>query len=1048
MTPEQYAEARALFEAACDLPIGEQTAYLRAQCDDAQVREAVDRFLAIDREESAAGETEAAGGPVPDQIGPFKIVRVVGRGGMGVVYEARQSHPRRTVALKVINPGLATPGMLRRFAVEADVLGRLQHPGIAQIFDAATFDTGAGAQPYFVMELIDGLPLTQYVREHHLDTRDRLRLLERVCAAVQHAHQRGVIHRDLKPGNILVTRLDDGSPQPKILDFGVARSTDGDIRTTTMRTDVGQLVGTVAYMSPEQASGDPDGIDTRSDVYALGVLAYELLVGRLPYAIGDRMLHEAVRVIREEPPTRMSTIERACAGDIETIVGKALEKTPERRYQSAAELGADIEHYLKDEPIVARRPSTMYQLRKFAQRHRTLVGAAAAFTVLLIAATVVASVLAVIANDARHDAGLAATAADEARDEAERQSDLANLAAASASLRLDDGSAALARLERIDEARRDWTWQLLSRLADRSLVTIRLPGPVGTSLAVSPVDDTFAAIAGNGITIGRLDGTDDRLIEVRSALAVSFAPDGKRLAVAFQGGPVELIDLTTDTTTHSFEHAAGGRAVAISNDGSMLASVGNDGTVRVWLIDDESLLFERDLSEIQGCQDVAFAPDDTWLVVSVFRGGPRVVNLPSGFVRSGNFGIGRGGDIAVHADQRFANALAMNVDIRRGPAGDGTGFKQIFGPPGGSFTGVEWVNDATLAVTEQRGTLGYWDIGAGRPVQLTTLRGHASPIAGVARSADGSRIVTLAEDAVLKVWDANDRDVLATANAFAISQGTSRGLAAHRNDDAFWIMDDRDVIRRDVKTGAELARIAKPDFVRAIDISDDGKTLAVAAGSEVTLHDATTGEEGLTIELPEISTDLAFHTNGGTIATSTPNAIFLHRLADGSLVREMPWGQAEKTVVTFEPGGERLITAASGARLLRVYDTATGTVVAQLRHPDKILDACYGRGGALIATAGRDRVVRLWDAASGTLLRELRGHAGIVSAVGFQSDDHLVSTAGDGTVRVWDVDSGEELATLAGHETIVLDLVLLDRGRTIVTVGAGMGASIRRWSSE
>ena len=189
----------------------------------------------------------------------------------------------------------------------------------------------------------------------------------------------------------------------------------------------------------------------------------------------------------------------------------------------------------------------------------------------------------------------------------------------------------------------------------------------------------------------------------------------------------------------------------------------------------------------------------------------------------------------------------------------------------------------------------------------------------------------------------------------------------------------------------------------------------------------------------------AFSGDAGTISTFAAGNV---QVADGSLVREMPWGQAEKTVVTFEPGGERLITAASGARLLRVYDTATGTVVAQLRHPDKILDACYGRGGALIATAGRDRVVRLWDAASGTLLRELRGHAGIVSAVGFQSDDHLVSTAGDGTVRVWDVDSGEELATLAGHETIVLDLVLLDRGRTIVTVGAGMGASIRRWSSE
>ena len=304
---------------------------------------------------------------LPARIGRYRIVRLIGEGGMGAVYEAEQDHPRRTVALKVIKPGLASPELLRRFAQEAQALGRLQHPGIAQIYDAGTADTGYGSQPYFAMEFIRGVSLRDYAASHHLGLRDRLALMVKVCDAVHHAHQRGLIHRDLKPGNIIV----DETGQPKILDFGVARVTDSDTQAT-MATDVGQLVGTLNYMSPEQVLADPLDIDTRSDVYALGVILYELLSGRLPYQISKR-LHEAMQTIREEDPSRLSMIDRRYRGDIETIAAKALEKDKTRRYSSAAELAADITHYLKDEPIVAQPPTTGYQLRKFARRHTAVV---------------------------------------------------------------------------------------------------------------------------------------------------------------------------------------------------------------------------------------------------------------------------------------------------------------------------------------------------------------------------------------------------------------------------------------------------------------------------------------------------------------------------------------------------------------------------------------------------------------------------------------------------------------------------------------------------
>jgi len=319
---------------------------------------------------------------LPSRIGHYHILRLLGEGGMGAVYEAEQDLPHRTVALKVIRAGYATGGMLRRFENEAQALGRLQHPGIAQIYEAGAAETAFGRQPYFAMELVHGQTLVAYCDEHKLNTRERLELMAKICDAVQHAHQRGLIHRDLKPANILV----DESGQPRILDFGVARLTDSDAQATR-QTDIGQLVGTLAYMSPEQVLGDPAEVDTRSDVYALGVVLYELLAGKGPYVLGYQ-LPEAVRTIREEQPTTLSSVNRTYRGDIETIVGKALEKDKARRYGSAADLAADIRHHLYDEPITARPPSTSYQLQKFARRHKALMMGVVAVFVVLVAGVV------------------------------------------------------------------------------------------------------------------------------------------------------------------------------------------------------------------------------------------------------------------------------------------------------------------------------------------------------------------------------------------------------------------------------------------------------------------------------------------------------------------------------------------------------------------------------------------------------------------------------------------------------------------------------------
>ncbi len=419
MDPERWAAIESLYQAAMEKNPAERSRWLSEACrHDEELRAEVESLLTCAgvslsnpaaRPEAARLWEAVAGQPLaasvaagagnmatvtslPATIGRYRILRLVGQGGMGFVYEAEQEHPRRTVALKVIKPGLVDLEMVRRFERESLALGRLQHPGIAQVYEADSADGGFGPQPYFAMEFIHGPSLLEYADSHKLSTRQRLELMAKICDAVQHAHQRGIIHRDLKPGNILVDEIG----QPKILDFGVARVTNSDAQPT-QQTDLGQLVGTLAYMSPEQVLADPLELDTRSDVYALGVILYELLAGRLPYKVSHKV-HEAVQAIREEEPSALSMVNSVFCGDIETIVGKALEKDKTRRYASAAELGADLRRHLQDEPIMARPASTAYQLKKFAWRHRGLVAGVAAVFVVLVAGIVVSTWVAARAN--------------------------------------------------------------------------------------------------------------------------------------------------------------------------------------------------------------------------------------------------------------------------------------------------------------------------------------------------------------------------------------------------------------------------------------------------------------------------------------------------------------------------------------------------------------------------------------------------------------------------------------------------------------------------
>lgn len=421
MSPERWKQIEELYYLALELDPGERAAFLQARCgDDVELRREVESLLNQDGslfQQEAARAVSHLSAERPASIAGYALLRVLGEGGMGMVYQAEQQQPRRLVALKVIRAGrFAGKRQRSLFEREAELLGRLKHPAIATVYEAGETEDG---QPYLAMELVEGVALDHWLeQQEQAPTRQlrrkqaapRLRLFRQICDAIAHAHQQGVIHRDIKPSNIMVTA--DGV---KVLDFGLARCIDR-LGQATELTEVGMIQGSAGYMSPEQARGDTQRIDTRSDVYALGVLLYRLLTGRHPFLDPGHSLVEALeKTIHADPRPFREWFERFDE-DLETIVRKALEKQPERRYQTVSDLAADLDRYLAELPIEARPPSTLYQIRMMARRHRAVAAVAGLLVVVLITFSVVTSVLAARLRKERDRANQEASTAQQVAD--------------------------------------------------------------------------------------------------------------------------------------------------------------------------------------------------------------------------------------------------------------------------------------------------------------------------------------------------------------------------------------------------------------------------------------------------------------------------------------------------------------------------------------------------------------------------------------------------------------------------------------------------------
>jgi WD40 repeat protein len=995
-------------------------------------------------------------------VAGFEIEALLGRGGMGVVYRARQQGLNRLVALKMILAGrLASAADVRRFRHEAEAAALMDHPGIVPIYEVGEWQPPGSdrAMPYFSMKLIEGGSLAACRSHFTAEPRAAVVLMAKVARAVHYAHQRGILHRDLKPGNIL---LDDHG-EPLVTDFGLAKRLDDAAPLTQSES----VLGTPGYMAPEQTLGRQAVLTTAADVHSLGAILYELLTGRPPFR-ADNVLDTLLQ-LRQDKPVSPRTLNRRVDADLETVCLKCLEKEPARRYASAAALADDLERWLAGEVIQARRSSSWLRLLKWARRRPALAGMGALLLLTGVLALVgVGALLQLRQTEQERDRAAAARdLAEQAQQQALQQRQRAEAAEELAQHHLyanrvqrahfewlgGDLDRAEQVLEECPVALRQWEWHYVKRLCHAELVTCRGHSGAANGVCFGPGGDYLAS--------GGADGTV-RLWEARTGRqvcclrggpwpvrGVCFSPGGDCVASATEYATVQVWDVKAqpadggERTRPRFTLRAHTRpvlCVCFSPDGKRLASGSQDRTIKVWDARTGKLLL--DLKRHAGAvNSVCFSPDGRRLASASWDETVRLWDAHSG--REIPFREGLGGMFSVCFSpdgKRLATAgvdkavTLWDVEQTQVPA---VARLTLQGHPGYVNAVCFSPDGKRLASADGQKMVKVWDAQTGR--EVNSLLAHNTAVAGVCFSPDGKRLASASWDGTVKVWDAERHQEGFSLRGQGegvedITWGLGGRFAAAGADGGVRVWDLADGAN---PPGPRLVLRGHRGKVRSVCFSPDGKLLASAGEDRVVkVWDVEKEREVLS---------LAGH------AGAVWSVCFS---ADGKLLAsagEKP-GQAK-------PAGD-----------VRVWEVATSTegrqaggrqLLSLLGPLPAILCVCFspeaaaGARGRLLAGAGKDGSVRLWEvgAEQAVVRLSLRGHDGAVERVCFSPDGRRLASAGhDGTVKLWDAAGGEELRTLKGPPTPVNGVCFSPDGRRLASAGLfareGQDCLIKVWDVQ
>ncbi len=1009
------------------------------------------------------------------RVGSYRILHLLGSGGMGVVYAAEQDSPRREVALKVILPGLIAPSLLRRFTHEAHALGLLQHPGIARVYEAGTEGAGPTLRPFLAMELVRGLPLSEYVQKRRPETATRLELFAKVCDAVHHAHQRGVIHRDLKPANILVEDGDshDGAdPQPKILDFGVARILSADAGVTTMQTAAGQMIGTPAYMSPEQISGDPDATDVRSDVYSMGVILFELLSGRLPHDLTGKPLAEAARIIRDEMPSRLTAVSRTFRGDLDVIVSKAMAKEKDRRYDSTSELAADVRRYLGNEPILARRDSAMYVLTRTLRRYRWAAAAALGFVTLMMVFAVWAAVsareyrrLAVKEAAARGSAEINALMASESAKDAQRETQRADAELRASTIdrgRLLGLSAdraageALLWREHLKDPESAETLWALREFYRRNPCRITLATPVvgPWSLTIQPTvfdgQSPLVAMGGPlGGTVYLFDATAATpagwLNTGASAISgLAFGPDPRVLyavhptgclsewALDPAGGAARLLRIID--TGHKGE-----MSIACSPDGRWVATCDYHGEVKFWYADSMDLLTSY-ASTARALRTVQFGPENRNVYVGDSDGKVWVYPIPPLHE-----------PILMNSQPDAVSSLAVSPDESLlAIGGTARSFSLLDARSGerlstikvgtGTIRSATFTDGGLTLMVSSWWTAEMWDVSDPvHPVRSLTFSGGPGPFIRGVVTPDRRTLISSHNDGMLRYWDLAASEAVMEIEPPPGHRGR-RGIPAASPDGATIAMVSAN--------GVDLWDVATQAYVRHLASAGAGNPTKVSYNATGTwIGAAISGQRGTAMW--DLSTDgpplqitpplgegyvhqVRISPDGTRAAASHDSGLI--RVWDLSLQRILGEYRVGRRVpgLEFSPDGGTIYGCCS-ATVVEIdgYTAAIRRITpAQASSPYSM---GISRDGSLLGTGDWNRTVSLFDTSTLALRTTLAGHSAMAWSVKFSSDNRTVLSAGDdGRVKLWDITTGKNLFTLDAAEDRIQTADFVGDGRYIV----------------